>query len=76
MSSSNLSIFPAAIICPSLFIFAGVKSSFFKTTDYAKIAIAIGQMKSNGVQVFLPHINLSRFNFSPNIEKNRIVEIL
>lgn len=44
-----------------------------KTTDYAKMAMAIGQIKSNGVNISLPDINRSKFNFSPDLEKNRIL---
>lgn len=44
-----------------------------KTTDYAKIATAIGQIKSSGINVALPDINRSRFNFSPDVENDRIL---
>ncbi len=43
------------------------------SSDYAKIAIALGQIKSRGVKVSLPDINLSKFNFSPDLENNRVL---
>lgn len=44
-----------------------------KATDYAKIAVAIGYIKSNGVNVALPDVNRSKFNFSPDLEGDRIL---
>jgi DNA polymerase-3 subunit alpha len=54
-----------------LFVDAGAGED--KTTDYAKIATAIGQIKSSGINVALPDINRSKFNFSPDIENDRIL---
>lgn len=54
-----------------LFVNAGAEDD--KATDYAKIAVAIGYIKSNGVNVALPDINRSKFNFSPDLDGNRIL---
>jgi DNA polymerase-3 subunit alpha len=54
-----------------LYVNAGATED--KTTDYAKIATAIGQIKSSGINVALPDINRSKFNFSPDIENDRIL---
>lgn len=44
-----------------------------RTTNYGKIATAIGKMKSIGIDVAPPNINKSTFTFSPDIEHNTIV---
>lgn len=44
-----------------------------KTTEYGKMASAIGDMKSLGVDVELPLINSSNFSFTPDAENNRII---
>lgn len=44
-----------------------------KSTDYAKIATAIGDMMSRGVTVSLADINQSGFGFKPDAEHNRVV---
>lgn len=44
-----------------------------KSTDYAKIATAIGDITSRGVVVSLADINESRFGFKPDAKNNRIV---
>lgn len=44
-----------------------------KSTDYGKIAKAIGDMKHRGVKIALPDINAARFGFSPDRENNQIV---
>jgi DNA polymerase-3 subunit alpha len=54
-----------------LYVNAGATED--KTTDYAKIATAIGQIKSSGINVALPDINRSKFNFNPDIENDRIL---
>ena len=43
-----------------------------KTTNYGKIASAIGKIKSGGVNVAPPDINKSTYTFSPDIENNTI----
>lgn len=44
-----------------------------KSTDYGRIASAIGKMKSHGVQVTSPLINQAEFGFIPDDKSNRIV---
>ncbi len=44
-----------------------------KSTDYGKIASAIGNLRNTGVEVSLPHINKSKFGFSPDAENNAII---
>lgn len=43
-----------------------------KTTNYGKIASAIGKMKMAGIEVSAPDINHSTFTFSPDVENNAI----
>ena len=43
------------------------------STDYGKIAKAIGDIRSKGINVSLANINKSKFGFSPDIENNRIL---
>lgn len=43
-----------------------------KNNNYEKIALAIGKMKSAGVEVVPPDINDSLYTFRPNVEKNQI----
>ena len=43
-----------------------------KTTNYGRIASAIGKIKSTGVNVAPPDINHSTYTFSPDIENNTI----
>ena len=43
-----------------------------KSTNYGKIASAIGKIKSSGVNVAPPDINKSTYTFSPDIENNTI----
>lgn len=44
-----------------------------KSTDYAKMAIAIGDIQSTGVNISLADINRSSFGFKPDIYNNEIV---
>lgn len=44
-----------------------------KTTDYAKIASAIGRIKANGYEVELPLINKAQFGFEPDTNNNAIL---
>ena len=44
-----------------------------KTSDYAKIAKAIGDIVSNGIEVSLVNINESDYGFEPDVENNRIL---
>lgn len=43
-----------------------------KSTDYNKIATAIGKMSSNGVKIVPPDINKSLYSFYPDAENNQI----
>jgi DNA polymerase-3 subunit alpha len=43
------------------------------STDYGKIAKAIGDIQSAGITVSLADINKSKFGFSPDVENNRIL---
>lgn len=51
------------------------KSKVRKTnsTDYGKIAKAIGDIRKAGIQVSLADINKSEFNFIPDVENNQIL---
>jgi DNA polymerase-3 subunit alpha len=44
-----------------------------KSTDYAKVAVAIGDIASRGVIVSLADINRSRFGFKPDAENDEII---
>ena len=44
-----------------------------KATDYGKIAKAIGDITSRGIQVSLVDINKSSYSFKPDIENNEIL---
>lgn len=50
----------------------GKKKKKTKTTNYGKIAAAIGRIKSEGVSIAPPNINDSTFTFSPDVEQNAI----
>ena len=50
----------------------GKKKKKVKSTNYGKIASAIGKIKSSGVNVASPDINKSTYTFSPDIENNTI----
>ena len=50
----------------------GTKKKKVKSTNYGKIASAIGKIKSSGVNVAPPDINKSTYTFSPDIENNTI----
>ena len=50
----------------------GTKRKKVKSTNYGKIASAIGKIKSSGVNVAPPDINKSSYTFSPDIENNTI----
>ena len=43
------------------------------STDYGKIAKAIGDIQSAGIKVSLANINKSEFGFIPDVENNRIL---
>lgn len=44
-----------------------------KTTNYGKIATAIGKMRSSGINITLPDINDSAYTFLPDATNNRIL---
>lgn len=44
-----------------------------KATDYGKIAKAIGDITSRGIQVSLVDINKSSYSFKPDVENNEIL---
>lgn len=44
-----------------------------KTTNYGKIATAMGDLKKHGTDIALPSINKSRFYFFPDIENRKIL---
>ena len=43
------------------------------TTDYGKIAKALGAIQSNGIKIGLPDINKAEFGFAPDAEGNQIL---
>ena len=43
------------------------------STDYSKLAKAIGDIQAAGIEVSLANINKSKFGFSPDIENNKIL---
>ena len=43
------------------------------STDYGKIAKAIGDIRTAGIQVSLANVNKSVFGFAPDVENNRIL---
>ena len=50
----------------------GKKKKKIKTTNYGKIATAIGKMRMSGIQVEPPDINKSTYTFSPDMDLNII----
>ena len=44
-----------------------------KSTDYGKIAKAIGDINNAGIRVSLANINKSNFGFSPDVDNNEIL---
>lgn len=44
-----------------------------KNTNFGKIATAIGQFKSRGIQIAPPNINTSYYTFIPDREQNKII---
>jgi DNA polymerase-3 subunit alpha len=50
----------------------GKKKKKVKTTNYGKIATAIGKIKQSGVDVAPPDINRSTYTFSPDVDNNTI----
>ena len=50
----------------------GKKKKKVKTTNYGKIATAIGKMRMAGIEIAPPDINKSTYTFSPDLEHNTI----
>ena len=44
-----------------------------KTTNYGKIATAIGKMKSEGVKIVATDVNRSQYTFAPDVKNNTIM---
>ena len=51
---------------------SGKSKKKVKTTNYGKIATAIGKIKQSGVDVAPPDINRSTYTFSPDVDNNTI----
>ena len=51
----------------------GKKKKKIKTTNYGKIATAIGKMKSEGIDIVATDINKSKYTFSPSVKDNKII---
>ena len=49
-----------------------IKKKRPKTTDYKKIATAIGKMQQAGIKIVPPDINKSSYTFKPDAENNQI----
>ena len=50
-----------------------VKKKRTKTTDYNKLATAIGKMSQSGINIVPPDINNSNYTFTPDVANNRIL---
>ena len=48
------------------------KKKIVKTTNYGKVAIAIGKMKMSGINISTPDINESSYTFTPDVKNNTI----
>ena len=51
----------------------GKKKKKVKTTNYGKIATAIGKMAHEGVTIVATDINKSKYTFAPDVDNNRII---
>lgn len=51
----------------------GKKKKKVKTTNYGKIATAIGKMKSEGIKIVATDINRSQYTFAPDVKNNTIM---
>ena len=49
------------------------KSRSNRTTNYGKIATAIGKISQEGVKIVATNINRSEYTFAPDVENNRII---
>ena len=50
-----------------------IKKKRTRSTDYKKIATAIGKIKQSGVKIVPPNINKSSYTFTPDVENNQII---
>jgi len=50
----------------------GKKKKKVKSTNYGKIATAIGKIRAEGIEVSPPDINYSSYTFTPDLEHNTI----
>lgn len=50
----------------------GKKKKKTKSTNFGKIATAIGKMKQQNISIISPNINNSDFTFTPNVDQNAI----
>lgn len=50
-----------------------VKKKRNKSTNYEKIATAMGKMMQNGIKIEPPNINTSSYTFTPDVENNKII---
>ena len=50
-----------------------IKKKRARSTDYKKMATAIGKMRQSGIDVEPPDINSSTYTFSPDVANNRIL---
>ena len=49
------------------------KRASSKTTNYGKIATAIGKISQEGVTIVATNINKSKYTFAPDVDNNRII---
>ncbi|MGL5765017.1 MAG: hypothetical protein ACRCX8_05180 [Sarcina sp.] len=58
----------AVLICNS----GSADEELDNSTDYGRVGTALGQIRKQGVNIALPHINNSGYSFEPDVENNRI----
>ena len=50
-----------------------VKKKVVKSTNYGKIAMAIGKMKNSGINIIATNINKSKYTFAPDVDNECII---
>lgn len=50
-----------------------VKKKVAKSTNYGKIAMAIGKMKNSGINIIATNINKSKYTFAPDVDNECII---
>ena len=50
-----------------------VKKKIVKSTNYGKIAMAIGKMKNSGINIIATNINKSKYTFAPDVDNECII---